>query len=139
MFQDERSESISEASTIKDEEEMSERGSDDDVVHVGCPVKPEQKEPNLATKSSGGEILEAAVQEHQMSNLQENHQITILKLRVLGNFISQKFIFKKFELMHEQENKNQFKFTYMINDLQNLSLRLRNIRKIMTKKTENLS
>ena len=62
---------------------MSERGSDDDVVHVECSVKPEQKEP--AMKSNGGQILEAAVQEHQMSNLQENHQVTILKLRVLGN------------------------------------------------------
>ena len=85
LFKDDISESISESSTIKDEEEMSEQGSDDDVVHVECSVKPEQKEPKPAVKSNGGQILEAAVQEHQMSNLQENHQITILKLRVLGN------------------------------------------------------
>ena len=83
MFQEpDKSETISETSTIKDEEEMSERGSDDDVVHVECPVNAEeQKEPSPAIN---GGVMEAAVQEHQMSNIQEHHQITILKLRVLG-------------------------------------------------------
>ena len=68
---------------------MSERGSDDDVVHVECYVKPEQKESKPAIKSNGGggEILEAAVQEHQMSSLQENHQLTVLKLRVIGKLL----------------------------------------------------
>ena len=83
MFQDlDKSETISETSTIKDEEEMSDRGSDDDVVHVECPVKAEEKKENASTINGG--FLEAAVQEHQMSNIQEHHQITILKLRVLG-------------------------------------------------------
>ena len=61
---------------------MSERGSDDDVVHVECPVKAE--EPQETEPTINGGVLEAAVQEHQMSNIQEHHQITILKLRVLG-------------------------------------------------------
>ena len=83
MFQDpDKTETISETSTIKDEEEMSDRGSDDDVVHVECPLKAEEQK-ETAPAINGG-VLEAAVQEHQMSNIQEHHQITILKLRVLG-------------------------------------------------------
>ena len=89
MFQDlDKSETISETSTIKDEEEMSDRGSDDDVVHVECPVKAEEPQENAPTINGG--FLEAAVQEHQMSNIQEHHQITILKLRVLGKLFFSK-------------------------------------------------
>ena len=96
MFQDlDKSETISETSTIKDEDEMEERGSDDDVVHVECSLKTEQKEQQ-AMKSNDGAILEAAVQEHQMSNIQENHQITILKLRVLGKLSSTKIFLQTF-------------------------------------------
>ena len=67
---------------------MSEEGSDDEdeVVHVECTVKAEPTEHQIV-KSNGGGFLEAAVQEHQMSNIQENHQITILKLRVLGELL----------------------------------------------------
>ena len=67
---------------------MSDRGSDDDVVHVECPVKAE--EPQEIEPPINGGILEAAVQEHQMSNIQEHHQITILKLRVLGKLFFSK-------------------------------------------------
>ena len=93
FYQDSKSETISETSTIKDEggtddrdgeDDEDDRDNDDheddeddeeDVVHVECLVKAEE--------TTGG-ILEAAVQDHQMTSMQDNHQITILKLRVLG-------------------------------------------------------
>ena len=92
FYQDSKSETISETSTIKDEGGTDDRDNEDheddrdiddhedhedeeDVVHVECLVKAEE--------TTGG-ILEAAVQDHQMTSMQDNHQITILKLRVLG-------------------------------------------------------
>ena len=94
-FKDDRSETISETSTIKEDEELSEEGSDDEdeVVHVECSVKAEPTEHQLVlVKSNDGSFLEAAVQEHQMSNIQENHSITILKLRVLGELLFTKIV-----------------------------------------------
>ena len=63
-FKDERSETISETSTIKEDEEMSEEGSDDEdeVVHVECSVKAEPTEHQLVKSNDEG-FLEAAVQE----------------------------------------------------------------------------
>ena len=92
-FKDERSETISETSTIKEDEEMSEEGSDDEdeVVHVECSVKAEPTEHQLVKSNDEG-FLEAAVQEHQMSNIQENHSITILKLRVIGELLFTKIV-----------------------------------------------